>query len=102
MKKFGDEKWNGNRVEMERKWNGKFMKKVVDGKWNGNRVEMERIWNGKKERAMILANGFGNGMEWKRNGMEFWDHSCGISPWEFCEVFINSTWNRSIKFHSIP
>ena len=30
MKKFGDEKWNGNSVEMERKWNGKFMKKVVD------------------------------------------------------------------------
>ena len=36
-------------------------KKVFDRKWNGNRVEMERIWNGKKERAIILANGFGNG-----------------------------------------
>ena len=34
--------------------------------------------------------------------MEFWRHTCGISPLEFCEIFINSTWNRSIKFHSIP
>ena len=43
-------------------------------------------------------------MEWNGKGMEmeFWRHTCGISPLEFCEVFINSTWNRSIKFHSIP
>ena len=51
---------------MERKCNGKFMKKIVDRKWSGNRVEVERIWNGKKERAMILANGFGNGMEMEK------------------------------------
>ena len=25
MKKFGNKKWNGNREEVERKWNGKFM-----------------------------------------------------------------------------
>ena len=40
-------------------------------------------------------------MEWKRNRMEFWDLSCRISTLEFCEVFINSTWNHSIKFHPI-
>ena len=59
-------------MEIERKWKGNGMenlwKKFVDAKWNGNRVEMERKWNGKKEKPMILANGFGNGMEWKRNG----------------------------------
>ena len=42
------------------------MKKIVDRKWNGNRVEVERIWNGKKERAIILASGFGNGMEMEK------------------------------------
>ena len=44
-KKFGDEKWNGNRKEMERNWNGKCMKKFVDAnrKWeqSGNGMEME-------------------------------------------------------------
>ena len=41
-------------------------KKVFDRKWNGNRSEMERIWNGKKESAIILAIGFGNGMEMEK------------------------------------
>ena len=89
----------GNREGMERKWNEKFMKKLVDAKWNGNRLEMVRKWNGKKEKQMILTNGFGSG---KGMGMEFWRHTCGISPLAFCEVFINSTWNRSIPFHGIP
>ena len=56
-------------------------KKVFDRKWNGNRVEMERIWNGKKERAIILANGFGNGMEMEKEQMEFYYYSHGISKW---------------------
>ena len=43
MKKFGNEKWNGNREEMERKWNGKFMKKFV-----GCKVEWKQSGNGKK------------------------------------------------------
>ena len=51
---------------MERKLNGKITKKGFDRKFNGNRVEMERIWNGKKERAIILVNGFGNGMEMEK------------------------------------
>jgi len=103
MKKFGDEKWNGNREEMERKWNGKIMKKFVDAKWNGKKVEMERKWNGKKERPMILANGFGNGMEWKRNGngilaSYLWNLSIGIlrSFYQFhLEPF------HQIPFHSM-
>ena len=27
--------------------------------------------------------------KWKRNIMEFWDHSCGISPLEICEMSKN-------------
>ena len=45
MKKFGDEKWNGNREEMERKWSGKFIKKncrcKVAYKQRGNGKEMK-------------------------------------------------------------
>ena len=92
-----------NGMEIERKWNGKFMKKFVDAKWNGNRVEMERKWNGKKEKPMILANGFGNGMEWKRNGngilaSYLWNLSIGIlrSFYQFhLEPF------HQIPFHSM-
>ena len=28
VKKFGNKKWNGNREEMERKWNRKFMEEI--------------------------------------------------------------------------
>ena len=67
---------------MERKLYGKFMKKVFDRKWNGNRVEMERIWNGKKERVIILENAFGNGMEMEKKysgilGSQLWNLSVG-------------------------
>ena len=49
---------------MERKWNRKFMKKFVDAKWNGNKVEEERKWNGKKESNDLII------WIWKWNGME--------------------------------
>ena len=35
-------------MEMERKRNGKFMNKIGDRKQNGNRLEVQRIWNGNK------------------------------------------------------
>ena len=94
-------------MEIERKWKGNgienLWKKFVDAKWNGNRVELERKLNGKKEKPMILANGFGNGMEWKRNGngmlaSYLWNLSIGIlrSFYQFhLEPF------HSIPFHSM-
>ena len=84
---------------MERKCNGKFMKKCVgckvEWKLGGNEKEME--WKERETNDITKWIWKWNGME-----MEFWRHTCGISPLEFCEVFINSTKNRSIKFHSIP
>ena len=43
-------------------------------------------------------------MEWNGNGkgMECNDIVRGMLPLEIFYFFVNSTWNRSIKFHSIP
>ena len=90
-------------MEIERKWKGNgienLWKKFVDAKWNGNRVELERKLNGKKEKPMILANGFGNGMEWKRNGngilaSHLWNLSIGILR-NFYQFHVE-------PFHQIP
>ena len=56
-------------MEIERKWKGNGMEnlwmKFVDAKWKGNRVEMERKWNGKKEREINDISK----LIWKWNGL---------------------------------
>ena len=56
------------------------------------------------EEMSLKCNGISKEMEWDGKGMEMklWDHTCGMSPMEFCKNFINSTRNCSSKFNSIP
>ena len=45
---FFSTKWNGNGMEMERKWNGKKNRNEVEKKNHGNGMELEWKWNGKE------------------------------------------------------
>ena len=91
MKKFGNEKWNGNREEMERKWNGKFMKKFV-----GCKVEWKQSGNGKEMEWKERETNDISKWIWKWNGMEKeW-------KWNFGVILVESLhWNFA-KFLSIP
>ena len=78
-------------MEIERKWDGKFMKKFADAKWNGNRAEMERKWNGKKIETNDMSKWI-----WKWNGMEKeW-------KWNFGIILVESLHMNFAKFLSIP
>ena len=64
------QKWNGNGMEREWKWNGKISTNDIDAKWNGNGTEMEWKWNGKKllHQLGIKVKQSGMETEWKWNG----------------------------------
>ena len=54
-------------MEMEWKQNGTFMKKFGNEKWNGNREEMEwKIY----EEICWMQSGMETEWKWKGNGME--------------------------------
>ena len=82
---------------MENKWTI-----LVEIQFDG--MEQKRKGNGMGRENYNDINKWFLETEWNGNGkgMESYDIERGMLPLENFDFFVNSTWNRSIQFHSIP